>query len=143
MTRLAREKAEAVLSRRPTSRVLGADTVVELEGLVLGKPRDESDARKMLRALSGRTHRVITGVAVRSRGGWKDHSECRVTSVRFAPLTRRQIDWYVATGEPMDKAGAYAVQGRGALFVRELRGSYSNVVGLPLDVVFRALGFPA
>ncbi len=141
--RLAREKAEIVLSRRPASRVIGADTVVEIGGVLFGKPRDEADARRMLRALSGRTHRVITGVSIRSRGGWSNHSACRVSSVRFAPLTRSQIEWYVATGEPMDKAGAYAVQGRASLFVRELRGSYSNVVGLPLDVVFRALGLPA
>jgi septum formation protein len=141
--RLAREKAESVLSRRPASRVLGADTVVVIGGALLGKPRDEADARRMLRALAGRTHRVITGVAFRSRGGWRNHSACSVTSVRFAPLTRAQIDWYVTTGEPMDKAGAYAVQGRASLFVRELRGSYSNVIGLPLEIVFRELGLPA
>ena len=117
--------------------MLAADTVVDVDGEVLGKPLDADDARRMLRRLSGRSHRVHTGVAVRSAG----HVEVEVvtTIVTFVPLTDETIDGYLATGEPFDKAGAYAIQGAGGTFVDAVRGSHSNVVGLPLTTVARLL----
>jgi len=134
--RLAREKALAVASRvgpDPARFVLGADTIVVLGESVLGKPRDPRDAEAMLSRLVGRTHRVITAVVVaRSYDlGWR---ACTVESrVRMRPAELEEIRAYVATGEPLDKAGAYAVQGRGRRFVAEIAGSESNVIGLPLD----------
>ncbi len=124
--RVAREKARAATGET----VLAADTVVVLQGTALGKPRDVDDARRMLRALSGQRHEVMTGVCAR-RGG-REEVLAVTSEVRFVTITGAQIDWYVATGEPLDKAGAYAVQGAGGAFVAELRGSVSNVVGLPL-----------
>jgi len=124
--RVAREKARAVAGET----VLGADTAVVLDGAILGKPADGDDARRMLRALSGRPHQVVTGVCARRDG--REEVLAATTAVRFARLTEAQIAWYVATSEPLDKAGAYAVQGAGGAFVEELRGSVSNVVGLPL-----------
>jgi len=124
--RVAREKARAVAGET----VLGADTAVVLDGAILGKPADGDDARRMLRALSGRPHQVVTGVCARRAG--REEVLAATTAVRFARLTEAQIAWYVATGEPLDKAGAYAVQGAGGAFVEEMRGSVSNVVGLPL-----------
>lgn len=126
--RLAAEKAGAV--RGPL--VLAADTAVVLAGAVLGKPRDAGEARRMLRALSGRTHRVLTAVCVRREAPPAVCEALVESQVVFAALSDAQIDWYVATGEPLDKAGAYALQGAGGAFVREVRGSVSNVVGLPL-----------
>jgi len=137
--RLAAEKADAV----PGALVLAADTAVVLGDEVLGKPRDPAEAREMLRALSGRDHRVLTGVCVR-RGARRAEAVV-ATEVSFAALSEAQVDWYVATGEPLDKAGAYAVQGAGGAFVREIRGSVSNVVGLPLHEtadLLRRLGVP-
>ena len=110
--------------------VIAADTVVCLDDEILGKPADEADARRMLRALSGRDHRVFTGVTA-ARGGTV-LSAFEETAVHFRPLDEREIDAYIATGEPMDKAGAYGIQGRAALFVRAIEGDYFNVVGLPL-----------
>ena len=127
--RVAREKARAVAG----ALVLGADTAVVLEGVVLGKPADAADAARMLRALSGTRHEVLTGVCVRRGGPDPLELEAVVrTEVEFAPLGEVEIAWYVSTGEPLDKAGAYAIQGAGGAFVREVRGSVSNVVGLPL-----------
>ncbi len=142
--RLAREKALAVASRLPRSRreralILAADTVVVIGGTILGKPRDEADARRMLRLLSGRTHRVVTGVAVWRGSGRRLLSGRSVTQVTFLPLSRADIARYVATGEPMDAAGAYAIQGLASAFIPRIEGSYSNVVGLPLDLVARLL----
>jgi septum formation protein len=126
----------------PGALVLAADTAVVLDGEVLGKPADEADARRMLRALSGRTHEVLTAVCVESRpvptpGGEAGPPTTRevlvATEVDLAPLDEERIAWYVATGEPFDKAGAYAIQGIAGAFVRTVRGSVSNVVGLPLD----------
>jgi septum formation protein len=125
--RVAREKARAL----DGAVVLGADTAVVLDGEVLGKPRDEADARRMLGALSGRSHEVLTAVCVRTPG--TEREVLVATEVDLAPLDAARIDWYVATGEPADKAGAYAIQGLAAAFVRSVRGSVSNVVGLPLD----------
>ncbi|MGB8506766.1 MAG: Maf family protein [Pyrinomonadaceae bacterium] len=134
--RLAREKAGAVAATRLFGLVLGADTVVVIDEEVLGKPRDETDARRMLRLLSGRGHEVLTGIAlVRAEDGRASVSFER-THVRFAALSDTEIDWYVSSGEPSGKAGAYAIQGRAALFVEAIEGDYWNVVGLPVRRVY-------
>ena len=140
VTRLAREKAEAVFRELTTPSakpekiaVLGADTTVTLDNTILGKPADAADAARMLRQLSGRTHRVITGVALVTSGGVEVAAE--VTAVRFLTLSDAEIAAYVATGEPMDKAGAYAIQGRAARWIPRIEGCYFNVMGLPLALV--------
>jgi septum formation protein len=134
--RLAREKAEGAARARLFGLVLGADTTVVVEGAILAKPLDEEDARRMLRSLRGRWHEVLTGVAlVRAEDGRAVVAHER-TRVRFSEMTDAEIAWYVATGETADKAGAYAVQGRGALFVEEIEGDYWNVVGLPVRLVY-------
>ncbi|HEX8652508.1 MAG TPA: Maf family protein [Pyrinomonadaceae bacterium] len=143
--RLAREKAEAAAvqyqqQQQRTSRlVLGADTIVFAEGSMLGKPRDAEDARRMLRLLSGRWHEVLTGVALLRTGEQRTRRATahETTRVRFSPLSEEEIEWYVATGEPMDKAGAYAVQGRAALFIEAIDGDFWNVVGLPVRLVYK------
>jgi septum formation protein len=139
--RIARDKARAVLG----DVVLAADTAVVLRGEVLGKPRDPADARRMLSALSGTTHEVLSGVCVRRTSVRIEASTVVASAVRFARLSPAQIAWYVGTGEPLDKAGAYAIQGAGGAFVLGVEGSVSNVVGLPLaetaDLLRRA-GFP-
>jgi septum formation protein len=139
--RLALEKAEAAAARSAAPLVLGADTTVVVDELILGKPLDEEDARRMLHLLSGRSHDVLTGVAlVRSGGGEKSARTIvahEKTRVRFAHLSDEEINWYVRSGEPMDKAGAYAVQNRAALFIEEIEGDYWNVVGLPIHLVYR------
>ena len=135
--RLAREKAETVAARRLFGLVLGADTTVVVEGEVLGKPRDETEARRMLRRLRGHWHEVVTGVAlVRAETKQAVTTHAR-TRVRFAPMTDEEVDWYIATGEPADKAGAYAIQGHGALFIEAIDGDYWNVVGLPIRLVYQ------
>jgi septum formation protein len=145
--RLAREKAEVVYREltSPTSApadagddgktlaVLGADTTVTLDNHILGKPENAADAARMLRLLSGRNHRVITGVALVTAGGADVAAEATV--VRFLALSEEEIAAYVATGEPMDKAGAYAIQGRAARWIPRIEGCYFNVVGLPLSLV--------
>jgi septum formation protein len=140
VTRLAREKAEVVyadLTSKSRSEdglvVLGADTTVTLDNHILGKPEDAQDAARMLGMLSGRSHHVITGVAVVTSRGAEVAAE--VTAVRFLTLTDAEIDAYVATGEPMDKAGAYAIQGLAARWIPRVEGCYFNVVGLPLALV--------
>jgi septum formation protein len=135
--RLAREKARAVA--RPGEIALGADTVVLLDGAILGKPGGAAEARGMLRRLAGRTHEVLTGVAVCAGGGGATHAGVERSRVRFGTMSEREIDWYVGSGEPFDKAGGYAVQGLGALFVESVAGNYSNVVGLPLPLARRLL----
>jgi len=154
VTRLAREKAECVWRDTASSEaiVLGADTTVVVDGKMLAKPADAEDARRMLRLLSGRTHRVITGVAV-ARGaegllGTDSGREAapfvevaaEVTAVRFLALSDDEIDAYIATGEPMDKAGGYAIQGQAARWIPRIEGCYFNVVGLPLALVSTMLG---
>jgi septum formation protein len=141
VTRLAAEKAAAAAAAGDGRRelVLAADTTVVLDGELLGKPADAAEARWMLARIAGREHQVHTGVALLDAGR-SDSSPLveQVTSrVRMALLGAEDIAWYVATGEPMDKAGAYAVQGLGALFVEEIDGNYTNVVGLPLPTVLR------
>jgi septum formation protein len=136
VTRLAREKAEAVIAGQaitPDSIVLGADTIVLVDDEVLGKPQDEADAARMLRLLSGQTHQVITGVCLAK--GRERQRAAEVTFVRFATLSDPEIDDYVATGEPLDKAGAYAIQGRASRWVPRIHACYFNVVGLPLALV--------
>jgi septum formation protein len=151
VTRLAREKAQAVCNEilgapGPDSRtwessildrqslaVLGADTTVTLDGHILGKPESPADAARMLRLLSGRTHRVITGVALVTAASTQVAAE--ITTVQFLPLSDEEIAAYIATGEPMDKAGAYAIQGRAARWIPRIEGDYFNVVGLPLALV--------
>lgn len=113
--------------------VLGADTAVVVDGDILGKPRDDQDAASMLRRLSGRLHQVITGISLRGPG-W-EASRVETTTVEFSPLTDAEITWYVESGEGRDKAGAYAIQGLASRFVPSIRGSYSNVVGLPITAV--------
>ena len=136
VTRLAREKAEAVAATHaltPDTLVLGADTIVVVDEEVLGKPEDAADAARMLRLLSGQTHQVITGLCL-ARGRERQRA-AEVTFVRFVTLSDQEIDDYVATGEPLDKAGAYAIQGRAGRWVPRIHGCYFNVVGLPLALV--------
>ena len=127
--KIARGKALAVASDHPDAVVIAADTLVYLDGEPLGKPRDTEDAFNMLRRLSGREHEVYTGVCVTSKG--KIITEHERTSVRFRPLSDKEITGYIATGEPMDKAGAYGVQGQGCLLVEGITGDFFNVMGLP------------
>ena len=131
--RLAEHKAAAVMARQLNAArvtVIGADTSVFCEGRILGKPSDEADAARMLRLLSAKTHEVVTGVAVLTASALKVEAE--VTRVSVAELTEAQINAYIASGEPMGKAGAYAIQGRAARFIPWIEGCYFNVVGLPL-----------
>lgn len=134
---LARAKAQEIARRFPRDLVIGSDTVVALGDRQLSKPRDANDARQMLRALSGQAHEVITGVCLCWPGGERVFSD--VTRVRFRPLTDSEIAAYVRSGEPMDKAGAYAIQGGAKTFVERSLGSLSNVIGLPLEALEREL----
>ncbi len=136
--RLAAEKAAAAARIDPEAWVLAADTLVFLEGAILGKPRDDADAAAMLRRLSGREHAVVTAIHLR-RGAAPGRGVAEISRVRFAPLDAEEIAWYVATGEPRDKAGAYGVQGPGARFIEEIHGSFTNVMGLPARAVYRLL----
>jgi septum formation protein len=148
--RLAREKALAVFQQRKTDLVLGADTIVVVDELILGKPRDAADAARMLGLLSGRTHQVITGVCVVGQKavvsgqlsvpseGYAD-TRSETTRVMMDVLTEREIRDYIASGEPMDKAGAYAIQGIASRWITRIEGDYSNVVGLPVSLVYRML----
>lgn len=135
--RLARDKASTIFARHPQAAVLGADTVVVVDEHLLEKPVDERDAARMLRLLSGRTHQVITGVCIVAPGF--ERTEAEVTEVTFAELSAEEIADYVATGEPMDKAGAYAIQGIASRWVERIAGCYFNVVGLPVPRVYRLL----
>lgn len=128
--RLAREKAVAVARRHPDALVIGADTIVIIDGDVLGKPRDAAEAGRMLRRLADREHQVYTAVAV--AWGTRLHSAVEPVRVRFRPLDDRECDEYVATGEPMDKAGAYGIQGFGSALVESIQGDYFAVMGLPV-----------
>jgi nucleoside triphosphate pyrophosphatase len=138
-SRVALAKARAVSQQVPDQFVLGADTVVVVDDHVLGKPADSADARRMLRLLSGRPHVVMTAVVlIRSSEMRREILDARIerTTVEFAPLTNEEIEWYAATTEPMDKAGGYAIQGLASRFVTRIEGSYSNVVGLPVSLVY-------
>lgn len=141
--RLAREKALAVARHSPGAWVIGSDTSVVLDGHILGKPSDRADACQTLQRLSGQVHQVMTGVALAN--GSDCHACLVITDVRFRRLADEEIAAYVDSGEPMDKAGSYGIQGLGGIFVEELRGSYSAVVGLPLQETAALLadaGFP-
>jgi septum formation protein len=137
--RVARDKADTVFRRCRESgaAIVAADTVVALNGEILGKPNDSTDARRMLRLLSNDVHDVHTGVVVRTSVA--ERAEVITTRVRFRPLDDREIEWYLASGEPEGKAGAYAIQGRAARFIDRIDGSWSNVVGLPIADVYRLL----
>ncbi len=128
---LAQRKAEEVFARHPEQLIVASDTVVCLDRDILGKPKDVADAAGMLLRLSGQSHRVYTGVCIRAQKGRAVF--CEQTEVVFYPLSEREIAGYIATGEPMDKAGAYGIQGKGALLVREIHGDYYNVVGFPIS----------
>lgn len=134
---LALDKAKRVATRRRGAVVIGADTVVVARGTRLGKPRDAEEARAMLRRLQGRTHEVWTGIAVVQGEEQRTGAEC--TRVSFTRLDERDIELYVASGEPLDKAGAYGIQGAAGVFVRAIEGDYTNVVGLPLARLRRIL----
>jgi septum formation protein len=136
--RLAREKALAVSRLRPQDRVLGADTIVVVDGAILGKPRDAADAARMLRLLSGRTHEVITGVCL-VEAGCEVKVASETTRVTMNELSEAEIQEYVASGEPMDKSGAYAIQGMASRWIPRIEGDYSNVVGLPVALVYAML----
>jgi septum formation protein len=136
--RLAAAKAQAAARRDPDSWVLAADTLVFLDGAILGKPLDDADAASMLRRLAGREHGVVTALNLR-RGEGPARGVAEVSRVRFGPLDEAEIAWYVSTGEPRDKAGAYGVQGFGARFIEEIHGSFTNVMGLPARSVYRLL----
>jgi septum formation protein len=133
--RLAEAKALTVALAAPDRSVLGADTIVVVDSLILGKPRDAEDAKRMLRLLSGRSHHVITAVSL-CLNDTALSTEVEMTRVEFAHLDKAEIDWYVATGEPAGKAGGYAIQGLASRFVKRIEGSYANVVGLPVALVY-------
>ncbi|MBR3935146.1 MAG: septum formation inhibitor Maf [Oscillospiraceae bacterium] len=135
---LAEQKALAVAKLRPEDTVIGSDTVVVLGGEIFGKPKDKAHAHSMLRALSGKKHFVYTGVAVAEKGSVR--SFVQKTEVEFYELSDENIDNYIATGEPMDKAGAYGIQGKGSVLVKGITGDYFNVMGLPVAETARFLG---
>jgi septum formation protein len=135
--RLALAKARAVLQRHPDDAVVGADTTVVVDGTMLAKPVDDAEAGQMLRMLSGRAHLVLTGIAVVTAGA--ERSAVERTTVVMSDLSAEDIAWYVASGEPRDRAGAYAIQGLASRFIPHLEGSYSNVVGLPVAAVLRLM----
>lgn len=137
---LALRKAQAVAGSHMTGTVLGADTIVAIADEILGKPRDADDAVRMLRLLRGRHHTVATGIAVVDIDAGQDDVDVAVTMVTMRPYSDAEIAAYVASGEPLDKAGAYAIQGGGRALVAELEGRFDTVVGLPLDLVARMLG---
>lgn len=136
--RLSARKAEAVAAEFPDDLILAADTVVSLDEKILGKPKTPEDAAAMLSALSGRSHKVYTGFTLRR--GEKTVTRSEATAVTFRPLTRDEIAAYIATGEPMDKAGAYGIQGLGGVLITGIEGDYFNVMGLPICALSQALG---
>ena len=137
--RLAEAKARDVASKYPDHWVVAADTIVCINGSILGKPRGREEAVEMLRRLSGRDHRVLTGFSVCHSGKGEGDQEAVQTVVKMKPLTSAEIAWYVQTGEPFDKAGGYAIQGIGSFMIESIQGSYTNVVGLPLCELIQTL----
>ncbi len=137
--RLSAEKADAVAGQHPDAWVLGADTVVTIDGEILGKPARRDEAREMICRLSGRTHRVVTGFTIVRTASGDRCSRAVSSEVTFREIAPEEIEWYISTEEPYDKAGGYAVQGRAALFIREIRGSHTNVIGLPICEVVETL----
>jgi len=139
VSRLSREKAATIAAQHPDAWIIAADTTVVLGSDLLEKPADADDACRMLSAISGQTHTVYTGLTLQHAGSGLHDTQVAETEVRMLPLGPKDIAWYVATGEPLDKAGAYAAQGIGAIFIDSIRGSYTNVVGLPLALLFQML----
>src|SRR5687767_12197066 len=137
VVRLAREKAEAIASLYPDMLTLGADTTVLIDGRIIGKPIDLDDARQMLKRLSGNWHGVLTGIAITKNG--ETRTGIQRTQVRFAVMTNDEIEFLTLLGDPLDKAGAYAVQAQAALFIEAIKGDYWNVVGLPVSLVYRTV----
>lgn len=139
--RLAKTKAETVAARHKNALVLGADTIVVINNQIVGKPKDFEDARRMLKTLSGNWHEVLTGVALVkvSGGNFETEVDLQRTRVKFAEMNEAEIDFLVEKGEPLDKAGAYAVQAQAALFIEEILGDYWNVVGLPVNLVYELM----
>jgi septum formation protein len=139
VARLSRDKAAAIAAKHDEAWIIAADTTVLLGDELLEKPADDADARRMLATIAGKTHVVYSGVTLQNAArGWRD-TRVAESEVRMLPLDERDIAWYVSTGEPLDKAGAYAVQGIGAMFIDSIHGSYANVVGLPLALLFQML----
>jgi septum formation protein len=135
--RVAEKKALVVGKRHPSAWVIGADTIVVVDDEILGKPRSKADAQRMLRQLADREHVVVTGYALVNVGEGKTMHGVEETSVKINALEEREIEWYINTGEPFDKAGGYAIQGKGAFMIEWIEGSYTNVVGLPLCQLIR------
>ena len=139
VARLSREKAAAIAIEHHDRWIIAADTTVLLGEQLLEKPADAGDAQRMLATIAGKTHIVYTGVTLQNAAGGYHDTRVAESEVRMLPLSEREIEWYVATGEPLDKAGAYAVQGIGAMFIDSVHGSYTNVVGLPLALLYQML----
>jgi septum formation protein len=136
---LAEAKAEDISNRYPESWIIGADTIVSIGNTNLGKPTSADEARAMLKLLSAETHQVLTGYCICCRAANHRFTDCIATAVTFKELPANEIEWYIASGEPFDKAGAYAIQGIGAFLVKRINGSYTNVVGLPICEVLEYL----
>jgi septum formation protein len=137
--RLSQDKAIVIAKKYPNAVVLGADTIVVIDKSILGKPENKYQARKMLRKLSGREHKVYTGFTIAQEASKICHTNVVLSAVKFKKINPQELEWYVASDEPYDKAGGYAVQGRGAYFIQSIRGSYTNVIGLPLCEVLETL----
>ena len=139
--RLASDKAMVIAKKYPKALVLGADTIVVIDGIILGKPKNKTQARIMLQKLSGREHKVFTGFAIAHVAAEIYRTKVIQSAVQFKTISPQEMEWYVASDEPYDKAGGYAVQGKGACFIQSIRGSYTNVIGLPLCEVFEELKY--
>lgn len=137
--RLAQDKALTLSHKYPDAWVLGADTIVVIDDLILGKPKNKTQARQMLERLSGREHKVFTGFTITRRLSSVIKTKVVRSAVRFKPISAEEMEWYISCNEPYDKAGGYAVQGKGAYFIQAIRGSYTNVIGLPLCEVLEEL----
>ena len=137
--RLSSDKAMVIAKKYPEACVLGADTIVVIDSLILGKPKNEFQAQKMLQKLSGREHKVFTGFSIAHVAAEVYQTKVVQSAVRFKTISPKEMEWYVACDEPYDKAGGYAVQGRGAYFIQSISGSYTNVIGLPLCEVLETL----
>lgn len=138
--RMAEEKASQVGTLLNMGIVIGCDTIVTLNGKIFGKPESHQNAAAVLRVLSGKWHNVISGLSLYNAEDGQKVSGCRVTAVKFLPISKDEIAWYVDSGEPMDKAGSYGIQGFGMMFIEKIIGSYTNVVGLPVELLKELLG---
>jgi septum formation protein len=137
--RLSQDKAIVIAKKYPNAVVLGADTIVVIDKSILGKPENKYQARKMLRKLSGREHKVFTGFTIAHVASKIKQTKVIQSAVKFKTISAAELEWYIACDEPYDKAGGYAVQGKGAYFIKSIRGSYTNVIGLPLCEVLETL----